>query len=244
MEPADETAVPRAAATLLVVRDDPFEVLMLRRQGPGTFPSALVFPGGAVDPDDSHADWVGMTRGGATLDTDDRAFRIAAVRETWEEAGILVALEGARVPADPRTNYRAIVAGVEARLDLDGIHDFAHWVTPEPEPRRFDTRFFIARAPQGQVASFDGNETVSLQWTSPRRAVELDRSGEVPLLFPTRLNLARLAESDGVDAAIDAAITRPRFTVRPMAVSRPGGIAVLIPLEAGYGSVEGFIPAR
>ena len=231
---------PRSAATLLIVRDQPFEVLMVRRHSGGTFHSALVFPGGAVDPQDSAAHWPGNTRGGHSLSAEDRAFRIAAARETWEEAGLLVGVDGAPDNPDPSIPYPELVGATHTGLDLDQLHDFAHWVTPATEKRRFDTRFFLARAPHGQQARFDGRETVSMQWTSPSRALQLHESGEVPLLFPTRLNLERLAESDTVDSAISAAQSRPRYVVEPVIEIRAGAITVRIPADAGYSQTSDF----
>ena len=202
-----------------------------------------MFPGGVLEADDALESWLDLSTGGDHLEQVDRAHRIAAVRETWEEAGILVAHGPINAPvAEPETPFNEVVAATGARLMLDQIIDFAHWITPEFEPRRFDTRFFITVAPDGQEAGFDGRETVSAQWISPVKALELHESGAQTLLFPTRLNMMRLAESTDTASAITAARARPRFTVRPGTTENKDGFLVGIPPEAGYGDVTGFQP--
>jgi 8-oxo-dGTP pyrophosphatase MutT (NUDIX family) len=229
---SDEVVV-RDAATLLVVRDDPFEVLMLRRHAGATFPSAVVFPGGVVEPDDHAEHWRERTTGGDDLDPEERALRIAAVRETWEESGILAAFHGAPGNADRSQPFAELTRG--GRIALEELHYFAHWITPAVRPKRFDTRFFLTRAPESQIAEVDGSENVELEWIGPRAALERNDS----LMFPTRLNLARLAESETVDQAIAAASARPRFTVLPVFDASGGSPRILIPAEAGYGVTEG-----
>lgn len=237
---------PRAAATILVLRDDPFEVLMVRRHGNGQFASALVFPGGLVDPSDRDDAWLPLLTGVAGLSEDERALRIAACRETFEESALLLARDaaGAAVPGAPPgpLGFINLVAESGGTLPLAELAHFGHWITPEGPPKRFDTHFFLARAPEGQVAACDGGETVALEWVSPRDVLARAADGDLSVLFPTRMNLKRLAESDNVDAAIAAAHARPRFTVLPRPERREGGTAVVIPAEAGYGETEHFHP--
>jgi hypothetical protein len=121
-----------------------------------------------------------------------------------------------------------MTASLNIRLDLNGFVHFGHWITPEMSPRRFDTHFYLCAAPAGIEAVCDGQETVSLEWVAPSAP-----SGA--LLFPTQVNLKRLAESDSVRAALGAARARPRFTVRPTPQRRDGKLVVFIPEEAGYG---------
>jgi 8-oxo-dGTP pyrophosphatase MutT (NUDIX family) len=235
---------PRLAATILLLRDDPFEVLMVRRsEWRGDFYSAaLVFPGGAVDPGDRAEDWLADIDGAEGLDAEERALRIAGCRETLEEAGILLARDahGACPPARDCGNgesFHAMIRSLGARLQLDAFAHFGHWVTPPVTPRRFDTHFFLARAPDGAEAHCDGGETVALEWIAPQAALERGAAGD-NILFPTRMNLKRLAESDSVASAFAAAAVRERFTVQPTPEQRGGRTVITIPEAAGYGVTE------
>lgn len=236
---------PRSSATLLLVRDDPFEVLMVRRSARGAFASALVFPGGALDAEDESPDWEPLVEDFAAFPAAERAVRIAAIRETWEETSMLVVPGSVGAPAagiPTGLSFRDFVEQRGVRLRLDAVTPFGHWVTPEGEPRRFDTRFFLAAAPAGQVAVADGGETVGIEWVRPEQAALAARRREQPIIFPTLMNLERLAESGRVEDAITAARARPDYTVRPTAESQPDGSTVLtIPAEAGY-SVTRFVP--
>jgi 8-oxo-dGTP pyrophosphatase MutT (NUDIX family) len=242
-ETTDEN--PPASATLLLLRGDPFEVLMVQRNARGTFASSLVFPGGAVDPDDYSDGWASLVEDFEDFDAVERARRIGAIRETWEETSILVG--AARDAAQPAkalnaSSFRDFVERSGIRLRLSALTSFAHWITPTTEPRRFDTRFFVAAAPEGQVAVADGAEIVGIEWVSPSLAAAAARSGEWPIIFPTLMNLDRLAESDGIEAVIAAALARPSFTVLPIVETAEDGTRVfLIPAEAGY-SVIRFSP--
>jgi 8-oxo-dGTP pyrophosphatase MutT (NUDIX family) len=233
-----------ASATLLLVRDDPFEVLMVRRSSRGTFASALVFPGGAIDADDESDEWEPLVEDFADFDPGERARRIGAIRETWEETSILVGATGYAEPAGILTGQgmRDFVGRGGIRLRLDGLTPLAHWITPITEPRRFDTRFYVAHAPQGQVAVADGNEIVGVEWLSPGDAARSARRGESPIIFPTLMNLDRLAEAGSVEATISAARARPKFTVLPVIeTAEDGSRSISIPAEAGY-AVTRFSP--
>jgi len=238
--------VPRPAATILVLRDDPFEVLMVRRHGNGQFASALVFPGGLVDPSDRDAAWAPLLDGAEGLDADERALGIAAFRETFEETALLLARDAHGAPVGchsaERSDFRAVVAASGGKLPLGALAHFGHWITPEGPPKRFDTHFFLTEAPAGQEAICDGGETVALEWVAPRDVLARAADGDLSILFPTRMNLKRLAESSTVADAIAAARARPRFTVLPRPERREGGTAVVIPAEAGYGETEHFHP--
>ena len=225
------------SATVLLLRDDPFEVLMVSRAARGAFASALVFPGGAIDPEDEKGTWRRMVEDFDGATKAERALRIGAIREVWEETGILLA------PADspPRDGrgFRDTVVAARARLRLDSLTHFSHWITPVEEPRRFDTHFFLARMPDGAVAEPDGSETLTVEWFAPSVALELARSGERPIIFPTMLNLERLAESSNSAEAIDAALVRPSVTVAPViTVQEDGSRTVTIPAAAGYSVSE------
>src|SRR5690554_2234924 len=167
---------PRLAATMVLVRDDPFEVLMVRRHAKAVFASALVFPGGAVDDDDYSDEWLAHLASGSDLDRTERALRIAAIRETFEETALLLATrpDGSPVDQPERTDARFIdiVRAAGGLLHLDQVEHFGHWITPEAAPRRFDTHFLLAQAPKRQQAVPDGAETVELEWASPAEVIE------------------------------------------------------------------------
>jgi 8-oxo-dGTP pyrophosphatase MutT (NUDIX family) len=246
MTSRDAGAEPRPAATVLLLRDDPFEVLMVRRRRGGTFSDALVFPGGVIEESDGDPAWLPHLDGAAGLDGEARALGVGAVRETFEEASILVArlADGSALPPGPPHDgsaFRDLVARRGARLALDELHPFGRWVTPTVEPRRFDATFFLCRAPDGQLARQDDGETVGFEWASPAELLERAAAGERSLLFPTLMNLRRLAESPDADAAIAAADARPLVPVAPTAHRDNGRIVLTIPEDAGYGVTEHVI---
>ncbi len=238
---------PRLAATILVLRDDPFQVLMVRRHDSGMFASALVFPGGVREDADRDPAWLDLIDDSEMFDNDARALRIAAYRETFEETALLLAqdADGNAVPCRSQnlSDFRTVVTDSGGKLRIGALAHFGHWITPEISPKRFDTHFFLCRAPAGQDALCDGGETVALEWVSPLDALARAAAGERSILFPTRLNLKRLAESDSVASAMAAARNRVPFTVLPRPERREGGTLVVIPAEAGYGETENFYPA-
>lgn len=235
---APTASAPRESATVLLLRDDPFEVLMVGRAARGAFASALVFPGGAIDPDDRDAAWSELVASVAELTPAERALRIGAIREVWEETGILLT-DGEAPPREPGVAFREAVVSTAARIRIDALTRFGHWITPAIESRRFDTHFFLAQAPRDQVAVPDGTETLSVEWMPPAAAVELAVSGERPIIFPTMVNLARLAESTSSAEAIAKARERPPVTVQPeITVESGGGRRITIPADAGYSVTE------
>lgn len=124
-------------------------------------------------------------------------------------------------------------------IDLDDIHLFSRWITPEGAPRRFDTYFFLAKAPAGHVAAPDGAEITTAEWVRPIDLIRRARGGERSIMLPTLMNLVRLAESANSAQAIDAARSRSIFTVRPRIENRSDGTRMaVIPAEAGYGVTE------
>ena len=233
----------RLAATMVLVRDDPFEVLLVRRHAKAVFASALVFPGGVVDDDDYSAEWMPLLASGADLPDQERAIRIAGIRETFEETALLLATrpDGSPVDQPDRTDtpFIDIVRACEGRLRLDDVQHFGHWITPEISPRRFDTHFLLAQAPPRQQAVADGGETVELEWASPAEVIERARTDARSIMFPTLLNLMRLAESTDTATALAAAQGRLPYTVLPVVETRDDGTTVaVIPPEAGYGITE------
>jgi 8-oxo-dGTP pyrophosphatase MutT (NUDIX family) len=221
-----ENLVPRAAATVVTLRDEPAgcEVLMVRRNLNSDFVGgAYVFPGGAVDEvdadpgarvlglsDEEASARLGLERGGL-------AYYVAGLRELFEEAGLLVACgedgraldwdspSASSLLGEARRALNAgtatlwdVLAGAGAWLDVRRTAYLAHWVTPVGPPRRFDTRFFVVEAPAGQVAAHDEAETVASRWLRPRDALAAHERGELEMIFPTVRNLQAVAEFDEV----------------------------------------------
>ena len=231
---------PRPAATIMLLRDDPFEVLMVRRRTGSSFSAALVFPGGVVDEHDAAEDWLEHLAGAEELAATERALRIAALREAYEEASVFL---GAAPTTPARgASFLDVVRNAGAPLPLDALVRFGHWITPEMAPKRFDTHFYLCAAPEGVEPRSDGDETVSFEWVRPPEALERAAAGEQSLLFPTVMNQKRLNENNTVASALAAAKTRPIVTVVPTVERRERGMVVVIPEEAGYGITEYAAP--
>lgn len=180
----------RPAATLLVVRDgsDGIEVAMGRRPPGGPFGDVWVFPGGAVDPDDR-----------AVAEDPEAAWRLAALRETWEEVGLaLTDPIGTQIPAGPGSPY-ARLASIGARFDVDRLVYLSNWVTPAFVPKRFDTRFFVVDADGPLVA---GEELIEVGWIGADRAVDLYERDRLPMIFPTVSHLRYVRRFDSVAALL------------------------------------------
>jgi 8-oxo-dGTP pyrophosphatase MutT (NUDIX family) len=254
---AAEAVVPRPASTILLLRDSArreIEVFMMVRHYEIDFNSgALVFPGGSVDEGDQqiieHPELYGGAEG---LDASALSSRIAAIRETFEESGILLARprgsktlidasRAAEIEATHRTalcegkiTFQKVLTGSGISLALDELVPYAHWITPEGVPKRFDTWFFLAAAPPEQAGAHDGKESTDSIWLSPREALAGGKSGRFKLPFPTTRNLIRLGKQPSVNAALDDAGGRPIVTVMPVVTKLNGGRQLRIPLEAGY----------
>jgi 8-oxo-dGTP pyrophosphatase MutT (NUDIX family) len=246
-KPDTRPAIP--SATILLVRDHEgaMEVLMVERHYQIDFASgALVFPGGKAAPADYEEEWLAHCTGHEGLTPFERAMRIAALREAFEESGILLAAGAASLAlADQReavnadaTLFRPAVAGAGFKLDLGAIAPWAHWVTPIMMPKRFDTYFFIARAPDGQFAEGDGGEAVDAVWLTPEDALAQAKAGTRKIIFPTRLQIEMLAAFGTVDAAMAGARARQIITVQPWVVQENGQPTLKIPPEAGYATTS------
>lgn len=239
--PANPTARP--AATVVVFRraadGGPAELLMLQRADEMRFAGgAAVFPGGRVDPSD-HELAATLAHG---LDPDEAASRIAAIRETIEEAGLVLAMQ-ARITADEAAEARAMLAGHGAlapvlerfgwRPDLGLLHPWARWC-PEWH-RAFDTRFYLTDLGTGAVdVSKDATENSHLFWASAREALAMDDRGEISVIFPTRRNLERLALFDNFADARDHAARFPIRTIAPFRREIAGEEHLCIPDDLGY----------
>ncbi len=258
-------AVPRDAATVIVLRPAPgdragVEALMLRRTAAMKFgPGAYVFPGGSVDAADYGADigWHGPsaadfgTRLGASEEV-ARALVCAAVRETFEESGVLLAGPGGGGPVAETSgpswerDRRLLVSGELTLAELlnrrglvlraDLLVPWARWVTPEGEPRRFDARFFAAALPAGQLVSGHAAETDHVTWVSPADALGAARAGEMSLFPPTAVTLNDFASASaaGDDLTAMLARRRPIEPVQPRLVLADGQAWLDLPDELDY----------
>jgi 8-oxo-dGTP pyrophosphatase MutT (NUDIX family) len=269
---------PRDAATVVVIRpasdgptgDGPasgrqdgggpgVEALMLRRTAAMKFaPGAYVFPGGSVDQGDYSADigWHGPSAAefGARLGAPAevaRALVCAAVRETFEESGVLLAGPpggGPLAPSGPswEADRLALVSGVLTMAELlnkrglvlraDLLVPWARWITPEGEARRFDARFFVAAAPEGQVASGHAAESDHIAWLNPAAAISAAKAGEISLLPPTAttLNDLALAAASGSGPAEVLAARRTIEPVQPRLVLEDDTAWLILPDTVGY----------
>jgi len=247
-----QASTPVPAATILMLRDgvDALEVFMVVRHHQIDFASgALVFPGGKVDAGDSHV----RSRCMGVEDDDDvsLALQVGAIREAFEECGILLAREPGTtqlISAErllSLESYRDSLVKNEISISeflerenlflaCDLLQPYAHWVTPEMMPKRFDTWFYLAQAPADHLAAHDGHESVDSVWISPQEALAGAQSGQYTVIFPTRLNIEMLAESDSVETAMAHARARTIIPVLPWTEKRADGNYLCIPAEAGY----------
>src|SRR6202035_4923254 len=254
-----EIVTPRPASTILLLREGvatrgEIEVFMMVRHYEIDFNSgALVFPGGSVDKGDQEIIAKSELYSGAEgLDAADLSFRIAAIRETFEESGILLArprgskalVDAARAGAieaahradlcEGKITFPEVLTDNGMLLALDELVPYAHWITPEGMPKRFGTWFFLAAAPPEQAGRHDGKESTDSIWLSPREALAGGESGRFKLPFPTTRNLIRLGKQKSVRCALDDAGGRKVVTVMPVITRLNGGRQLRIPLEAGY----------
>jgi 8-oxo-dGTP pyrophosphatase MutT (NUDIX family) len=262
-------AAARPAATIMLLRDGPdgIEVFMVVRHHAIDFAAgALVFPGGRVEEADLELaarprDCPNPDR----LDTDAMAFRVAAIRETFEECGVLLARPRRsvnlidaetlkRLEDQHRGALNAGSIGFDAVLGSEGllpapdllVH-FAHWITTASQAKRYDTHFFLAEAPEAHLAVHDGWEAVESIWITPARALADTKAGKYKLVFATAKNLEKLGQSNTVEDAMTTARATKVVTVQPKGTKLEGGRRLLrIPEEAGYGGTEfivDFMPA-
>ena len=252
-------AKPRLAATLMLGRDAPggIELFMVVRHHRIDFATgALVFPGGKVEAADRDPRLRARCRGADALSDEALAIRVACVREAFEEAGVLLAREAggadyvgperlAAVSARWRLALEQDRAGMADMAEAEGLElatdaltRFAHWLTPEHMPKRFDTHFYLAEAPPAQAARHDGRESVDSVWVTFDAVVRGQAEGRYTVLFPTRLNMQKLARSADMAEAMTAAAAATVVPVLPQVEPVEGGRIMRIPAEAGYGRSE------
>jgi 8-oxo-dGTP pyrophosphatase MutT (NUDIX family) len=215
--------VVRPASTVVVLRPGqatPFEVLLLKRNDRVAFMAgAYVFPGGRVDEADRNATaearFLATTPRFPDLSAaDELPYRVAAVRELEEEAAL--------------------------RVSVDDLLPIAHWVTPEIEARRYDTRFFLTLLPQGQEARHDDGEMTELVWETPASAITRCREGQIMLPPPTWTTLRRLERFPTLAAALDWAATTPIVRIQPGLVTGPAQTVLTLPGDPSFPTIEGW----
>ena len=261
----------------MLVRDSPdsgLEVLMVKRNINSDFVGgAYVFPGGGVDLNDSGPEAEARCMGRSEAEADailgvsqgGLAYWVAVLRELFEEAGILLATTADGSPlelvgdtAARFVGHRSAINARERRfldvvveedltLDVGGLHYFAHWITPEGAPRRYDTRFFVATAPLHQTAAHDDSEVVADEWVTPNDALRRHREGDIELIFPTIRNLQAIARFETVQELIDAAEAAASVpAILPRITVSDRGVRILLPGDAGYDDAfsEGNVPGK
>lgn len=249
-------AIP--AATIILLRDEPqFEVLMIERHADTPFAGgAIVFPGGRIEASDAADAWRGHYDGADTIPADEFGPRVAAIREAFEEVGILYARrDGAFVTDEAAAAFNDRRKAVEdddgkflelvrdngLRLALDALHLFARWEPPQrghENMRRYHTWFFAAKTPVGQQAREDGNEATEAFWGAPGDILSSCEAGKRKAIFPTLRNIELLDVSATAQAVIDAAATRPIDVIMPEIIERDGEHFVTIPEGIGYPITE------
>lgn len=238
----------KPASTVMLLRDgrSGLEVFMVVRHHQVDFASgALVFPGGCMEESDAElAQSAARCPESPNLDVAARSLQVAAIRESFEECGILLArpdgaadlISGDRLRMiDRRAPFAEILRRENLTLAIDLLAPFAHWITPPFLPKRFDTHFFVTPAPRDQTVSHDGRETVDSIWISPQMALEEGKRGRFTLVFATERNLWKLARFSDCASTMAAAQSDPIVTVMPERIAAGQGYSLKIPAAAGYG---------
>jgi 8-oxo-dGTP pyrophosphatase MutT (NUDIX family) len=256
----NQPAETRLAATILLIRDtdEQLEVFMVERHHQIDFAEgALVFPGGKLETSDGAPELVPHCRDANLFSEAGIALRVAAIRETFEECGVLLArprgeseLIGPARLADISKRFRKalvdddatmldVVEAESLELAVDLLVPIAHWITPEFMPKRFDTHFFLVSAPSDQLAVHDGFESVDSVWTTIPDALELEQAGKRTIIFPTLENVKKLGRSNSVGTALESARRDTIVTVMPVVTKDAEGETWMeIPESAGYDTVR------
>jgi len=258
-----EPAVPRPAATVVLTRpgQGDLEVLLLKRsRSAGFVPGAYVFPGGRVDREDASADLLARMDGLTPEDAATRmamathadppavAYYLAAIREAFEETGILVAhlVDGSpahSAAADPgvlrcrddlladSSIFATVLDHMGCTMDGSAVEYIAHWITPTVEPRRYDTRFFLAAVPEGTEPELHIEEISDSVWITPQAALDGNSDGSFPMIFPTIKTLEDLSVFSHPSEAMAAYASRSVRTILPTLVRIQGGVGIKFPDE-------------
>ena len=261
-------AIPKKATTVILLREmkpDGFEVFLLKRHEKSSFMGGnYVYPGGRVDSDDGSQEMISLCKemtpveahrmfGGTNSLEESVAFRVAGIRELFEESGVFLAYDqngNLFYPKDPPeeervSNLRGLLQKAERTLwqiaqeeklslALDQLRYYAHWITPEARSERFDTRFFLARHPAGQEATHDQKETTAGLWLTPREALAKNLEGTVVLSPPTLKTLEDLSQFKDVEDlfhSLEEKVIRP---VLPILTKVSDDTFILFPWDSEY----------
>ncbi|WP_417624405.1 NUDIX hydrolase [Paremcibacter congregatus] len=257
--PASAPVKAKDSASVLIIRDGAvhdrygaLQILMVKRHQKIRFAGgAYVFPGGKLDPADRALEEQDQKDAAADISAEFRGLRYAALREVFEETGLVIGTqagqainEAGRAALD--RDYRQafldgsltladFLAQSGVTLDMGDCYPFAHWITPEVYPVRFDTRFYLTVAPAGQMPSPDGHEITEVQWMYPMKLVE---ESDGVLMFPTMMNLKMLGQARSVAEALDLLGQREIVTVTPEVIEGDKVSFRKIPAAAGYEDVD------
>lgn len=224
---ADVEPVP--AASIVVIREG-FEVLLLRRnEASGFVPGSWIFPGGALEPRDR--DLAEESLSGDAVDM--ASMKICGIRETLEESGVWLGAPEADAEAiRERIERGGTLTASEVGGSLSRLVPLARWVTPEGFARRYDTWFFAAQAPDGCCVRVDGSEGVEARWLHPASALEENRAGRLPMVFPTIRNLKALVALGSFAAILERGVPDPLPLFRPMLIEKDGKSRIVLPEES------------
>lgn len=254
LDPSAPPVTPRDAATVILVRDeaDGFSVFMVKRHAKSGFMAgAYVFPGGTLDEGDAAPGLLARLRGrsadeaAAMMGEDDGtrglALHVAALRETFEEAGVLLGdgadeaeLAASRAALNDGAPLLPILEEHDITLRADALTPWSRWVTPTAERRRYDARFFLARAPRAQEAAHDRVEVTAGEWLAPHAALEKFEAGVISLPPPTLRTVEQLAGHRTIDDAIAAARARVPAPVQPELHQDAGVMALVLPGDPAH----------
>ncbi len=262
------SAIPKKAATVILLRSkEPsgFEVFLLKRHEKSSFMGGnFVYPGGRVDQEDGSSEIGSFSRGvtseeaqrilgGTASPEESLAYWVAAIRELFEEAGVLLAYDhhenllrlNSQGEQNKYSNYRDLLQKAEISISeiakkenlsfaLDQLRYYAHWITPEARSERFDTYFFLARYPSGQEASYDRKETTAGVWITPGEALNDNLSGGVPLSPPTLKTLEDLSRFKTIDEVFASLRDAKTEAILPVLTKISSGPMIVFPWDPEY----------
>lgn len=249
-----DTDLIRPSSTVVVARaaaGEP-EIFMVRRHAKSSFGSAHAFPGGVVDPDDAavHAHCYGLDdrEASSRLGVHDHGldYYSAAVREVFEETGILLAdpsgldedLTSIRAALnDGSLSWAEFVTQKDLAIDCGGLHYISHWITPPLREKRYSTRFFLTTLPEGQDAMHCGIELTESCWATAADMLAAGRRGDMTLHFPTTKTLESVARHKTLDSLVDWAASCVEWgitTMNPVVITRDGKQEIVLPGDKGY----------
>jgi 8-oxo-dGTP pyrophosphatase MutT (NUDIX family) len=249
-----EAELVRPSSTVVLARagvSDP-EIFMVRRHERSSFGSAHAFPGGVVDPEDAQVhefcEGLSSAEANSRLGVPDGGldYYSSAVRELFEESGVLLAdlssldenLTAIRDALnDGSLNWAEFVTRNELPLYCGELNYISHWVTPPGEPKRYSTRFFLAKTPEGQDAEHCGGELTESCWATATDVLAAERRGDVKLIFPTLKTLESLARHRSLDSLLEWAKSSVEWGITsmiPLVIERDGKSEIVLPGDKDY----------